>query len=94
MSKSEAEIRAETIRLELHRHSHLYYVESRPEIKDSDYDLLFAELKTLELEWPELIRLKPKDRIDIFLSYSKSMTSRNVKIIGFGKWKKYKFNEI
>jgi DNA ligase (NAD+) len=55
MSKSEAEIRAETIRLELHRHSHLYYVESRPEIKDSDYDLLFAELKTLELEWPELI---------------------------------------
>jgi len=55
MSKSEAEIRAEKIRLELHRHAHLYYVESRPEIKDSDYDLLFAELRALELEWPELI---------------------------------------
>lgn len=55
MSKSEAEIRAEKLRLELHRHAHLYYVESRPEIQDSDYDRLFDELRTLELEWPELI---------------------------------------
>ena len=46
------------------------------------------------VEWPELIKLKPKDRIDILFQYTKSMTSRKVKIIGFGKWKNYKFNEI
>ena len=46
------------------------------------------------VEWPELIKLKPKDRIDILFQYTKSMTSRKVKIIGFGKWKDYKFNEI
>ena len=46
------------------------------------------------VEWPELIKLKPKDRIDILFQYTKSMTSRKVKIMGFGKWKDYKFNEI
>ena len=46
------------------------------------------------VEWPELIKLKPKDRIDILFQYTKSMTSRKVKIMGFGKWKDYKFDEI
>ena len=46
------------------------------------------------VEWPELIKPKPKDRIDILFEYSKLMESRKVKITGFGKWKDYKFNEI
>ena len=46
------------------------------------------------VEWPELIESKPKDRIDIQFQYSKLIDSRKVKIIGFGKWKDYKFNEI
>ena len=46
------------------------------------------------VEWPELIELKPKDRVDIQFGYSKSKESREVKIIGFGKWKDYKFNGI
>ena len=46
------------------------------------------------IEWPELIELKPKDRIDILFQYSKLKNSRKVEVIGFGKWKDYKFNEI
>ena len=46
------------------------------------------------IEWPELIKQKPKNRIDILLKYSKLIESRKVKITGFGKWKEYKFNEI
>ena len=46
------------------------------------------------VEWPELIKPKPKNRIDILLKYSKLVDSRKVEIIGFGKWKDYKFNEI
>ena len=46
------------------------------------------------VEWPELIETKPEDRIDIIFNYSKLMKSRKVKIVGFGKWKDYKFNEI
>ena len=46
------------------------------------------------VEWPELIESKPKDRIDIRFQYSKSTNSRKVEIVGFGKWKDYKFDEI
>jgi len=46
------------------------------------------------VEWPELIELKPKDRVDIHFQYSKLIDSRKVKIDGFGKWKDYKFDEI
>ena len=46
------------------------------------------------VEWPELIKPKPNDRIDIFFHYSKLMNSREVKIAGCGKWEKYKFNAI
>ena len=46
------------------------------------------------IEWPELIELKPNDRIEIFFQYSNLKDSRKVKIIGFGKWKDYSFNEI
>ena len=46
------------------------------------------------VEWPELIKPKPNDRIDIFFKYSKLRNSRDIKIAGIGKWKDYKFNEI
>ena len=46
------------------------------------------------VEWPELIKPKPKDRIDIKFQYSKLIDSREVEINGFGKWKDCKFNEI
>ena len=46
------------------------------------------------VEWPELIETKPKDRVDIQFQYSKLKDSRKVEIIGFGKWKDYKFDEI
>tara|TARA_Y100001970_G_C13651862_1_gene563966 strand:+ start:111 stop:566 length:456 start_codon:yes stop_codon:yes gene_type:complete len=46
------------------------------------------------IEWPELIKTKPVNRIDIFFEYSKSMDFRNVKIVGQGKWKDQKLNEI
>jgi len=46
------------------------------------------------VEWPELIESKPKNRVDIQFQYSKFIDSRKVEIIGFGKWKDYKFDEI
>ena len=46
------------------------------------------------IEWPELIETKPLDRVDIKFKYSKLTNTREVKILGFGKWKDYKFNEI
>ncbi len=46
------------------------------------------------IEWPELIEPKPQDRVDIKFKYSKITNTREVQILGFGKWKDYKFDEI
>lgn len=45
----------ERLREEIRRHDVLYYVHNAPEISDREYDKLFAELKRLEKEHPELI---------------------------------------
>ena len=66
MSKSAAKIRVEKLRSQLQRHAHLYYVQSRPEIEDSEYDTLFGQLQALELEWPELITTdSPTQRVGV-----------------------------
>ena len=46
------------------------------------------------IEWPELVKPKPKNRIDILFQHLKLADTRKVKIVGFGKWEDYKFNEI
>jgi DNA ligase (NAD+) len=47
--------RIEQLRAEIRRHDYLYYVLNRPEISDQQYDKLFAELKSLEEQHPELV---------------------------------------
>ncbi len=49
------ERRAEELRQEIRRHDHLYYIESRPELSDSEYDRLFRELQDIERRFPELV---------------------------------------
>ena len=46
--------RAAWLRRELERHNWLYYIQQRPEISDTEYDLLFRELLNLEEAHPEL----------------------------------------
>ncbi len=50
-----AENRIEQLRSEIRRYDRLYYVLNQPEISDREYDRLFAELKKLEAEHPELV---------------------------------------
>ena len=46
--------RIEALRDALRRHERLYYVESRPEITDAEFDRLMRELQELEAAHPEL----------------------------------------
>jgi DNA ligase (NAD+) len=55
MGRQAAEGRINELRREIERHNRLYYLEDRPEIPDSDYDLLFRELQRLEEQFPELV---------------------------------------
>jgi len=47
--------RIESLRAQLRRHEHLYYVLDAPEIDDFAYDALMNELKALEAAHPELL---------------------------------------
>jgi DNA ligase (NAD+) len=47
--------RIQTLREEIRRHDHAYYVLGRPMISDLQYDKLFKQLKELEAEHPEWI---------------------------------------
>ncbi|HQT00491.1 MAG: DNA ligase (NAD(+)) LigA [Hydrogenophilales bacterium 16-64-46] len=46
--------RARSLRQEIERHNHAYYVLDTPTIPDAEYDRLFRELQALEAEYPEL----------------------------------------
>ena len=74
-------------------HYDLYRIKNYEDILELGmFDLSKNHIKIVE--WPEIIEIKPKDRIDVLFQYSKLENSRKVKIVGFGKWKNYKFNEI
>jgi DNA ligase (NAD+) len=45
----------ESLREQLRRHEHLYYVLDRPEITDAEYDALMRKLQDLEAGHPELL---------------------------------------
>jgi DNA ligase (NAD+) len=47
--------RVETLREQLRYHNRRYYIEDAPEIPDSEYDALYKELETIELDHPELV---------------------------------------
>ncbi len=56
--------RARELREAIRRHEHLYYVLSKPEIKDQEFDALDRELRDLEAAHPELItRDSPTQRV-------------------------------
>ncbi|MBE9506317.1 MAG: NAD-dependent DNA ligase LigA, partial [Chloroflexi bacterium] len=46
--------RTGSLRKALNHHSYRYYILDSPEISDEEYDRLFAELKALEQEYPQL----------------------------------------
>ena len=55
MKRADAQHRIADLRDQIRRHDHLYHVEAKPEISDRDYDKLYAELKKLEEEHPDLV---------------------------------------
>jgi DNA ligase (NAD+) len=53
-----------TLRDDLDRHNHLYYVLDQPEISDAQYDALMSELRDLEQANPELVTAEsPTQRV-------------------------------
>lgn len=55
MASPDALARVTTLRQEIERHNHAYYVLDQPLILDAEYDRLFQELQALEAKHPELV---------------------------------------
>ena len=75
-------------------HYDLYRLKNNKDINELG---IFAEIEnciTL-IEWPELIKKKPDDRIELFFSYQEeNLDKRNLEIKGHGKWSNYDFEKI
>src|SRR5690606_27565316 len=54
MTIDEAQQKIADLTAKLHYHNHLYYVESKPEIADFEFDMLLKSLQELELQFPQL----------------------------------------
>lgn len=54
MSKTDIEATMRRLEAEIERHNRLYYMDSKPEISDFDFDMLLKKLEALEREHPEL----------------------------------------
>ena len=41
------------------------------------------------IEWAEIIKEKPDDRLEVYISYEKAQDMRKIVFKGFGKWKEF-----
>ena len=72
------------------KHYDLYRLKNEEEIKN--LELFEIEEKNITLiEWPELIKNKPTNRIDLFFKYTKDMKQRVLDIKLSGRLKNYDF---
>ena len=54
-NSAKTQVILEELTAQIRRHDHLYYVQDRPEISDSEYDVLFRKLQDLESRYPHLV---------------------------------------
>ena len=69
-------------------HYDLYRIK---ETKELDHLGIFSDEKdTIKIiEWPDLIKTPLEDKLEIYLNYRKNENEREMKIIGFGRWKNF-----
>ena len=74
-------------------HYDLYRLKSSKEIKQ--LGMFESDEKTIKIiEWPELIKNKVKNKLEINLKYTEDENERNINFLGYGKWKNFKIDGI
>ena len=67
-------------------HYDLYRIKKNRELDELGiFNENFDSIKIIE--WPELLKTKVKNRLDIHLSYSDKYNERKIRLEGYGKWK-------
>ena len=75
-------------------HYDLYRLKNSKDINELGMFVEIENCITL-VEWPELIKKKPDNRLELFFSYlEENLDKRNLEIKGYGKWNNYDFEKI
>lgn len=69
-------------------HYDLYRLKSDKEVQQ--LDIFGQEINSIKIiEWAKIIKNKPENRLEIYLSYNNIKDYRNIKFKGFGRWKDF-----
>jgi len=69
-------------------HYDLYRLENEKSVQQ--IGILEQEKKNIKvIEWAEIMRDKPDNRLEIYMSYEKDQNKRKIGFQGFGKWKEF-----
>jgi DNA ligase (NAD+) len=86
VTERQAAAEIERISAEIRRHEHAYYVLTRPEISDAEFDGLFATLVEMERRHPELAREdSPTRRVGSDLTQELPEVEHTVPVLGLDK---------
>ena len=60
-------------------------------VKDVQQLRIFNQsMKSIKIiEWAEIIKDKPDDRLEVYISYEKEKDTRKIDFKGFGKWREF-----
>ena len=69
-------------------HYDLYRLKTEKDIQQLGiFDQSINSIKVIE--WAKIIKDKPDDRLEIYMSYEKEQNARKVDFKGYGKWKEF-----
>ena len=72
------------------KHFDLYRLKNTHDLKNIGLFENFNQ-NIILIEWPELIKNKPENRLDIFFKYTKNYDERSLTIRAYGRLKAYEF---
>ena len=69
-------------------HYDLYRLKTEKDVQQ--LGIFNQETKSIKvIEWAEIIKDKPDNRIEVYISYEKEQDMRKITFKGFGKWEKF-----
>ena len=72
-------------------HYDLYRLKTDKEVQQ--LGIFEQDLHSIKIiEWSEIIKNRPSDRLEVYLSYENKKDLRNIEFKQFGKWKKFNEN--
>ena len=73
-------------------HYDLYRIKDSKEL--NQLGIFSDDFDTVKIiEWPDLIKTPLNDKLEIYLNYRENENEREMKLVGFGKWKNFE-NEL